>query len=60
MKIRKVLITGGTGFIGSWTTDLLVRRGYEIIVLDDLEPQVHRNKVPEYCNAYVKCVERYM
>lgn len=33
---KKVLITGGAGFIGSHVTDSLIERGYQVIVLDDL------------------------
>ncbi|PPF78181.1 NAD-dependent epimerase/dehydratase family protein [Pseudoclavibacter sp. Z016] len=32
----RTLITGGAGFIGSHLTDLLVARGDEVVVLDDL------------------------
>ena len=31
-----VLVTGGAGYIGSVTVDLLRERGYEVVVLDDL------------------------
>ena len=31
-----VLVTGGAGFIGSWTVELLVREGYKVVVLDNL------------------------
>lgn len=46
----KVLVTGGLGFIGSHTVDELVRRGYEVKVLDNLEYQVHEGKEPPYKN----------
>src|ERR1041384_3658383 len=38
----KLLITGGAGFIGSHTIDLLLKKGHTIRVLDALEPPVHR------------------
>lgn len=36
-----VLLTGGAGFIGSHLTDLLLRSGHRVRILDDLSPQVH-------------------
>lgn len=38
---EKVLVTGGAGFIGSYIVDLLVEKGYEVTIYDNLEPQVH-------------------
>jgi UDP-glucose 4-epimerase len=32
----RVLVTGGAGFVGSHLTDALVRRGDQVVVLDDL------------------------
>jgi dTDP-L-rhamnose 4-epimerase len=40
-KYGSVLLTGGAGFIGSHTTALLLREGYEVRVIDNLDPQVH-------------------
>lgn len=45
----KVLITGGAGFIGSHTADLLLQKGYEVRILDSLEHPVHPcNRKPNY------------
>src|SRR5687768_7696052 len=52
MGIRSVLVTGGAGYIGSHVVDRLVSRGYQVAVLDNLEPQVHRTGTwPSYSNA---------
>jgi len=32
----KVLVTGGAGFIGSHLADLLIKTGYEVVVIDNL------------------------
>ena len=32
--LRRVLITGGAGFIGSHTAFVLLKQGYELVVLD--------------------------
>jgi len=36
MKNKRVLITGGAGFIGSNLSEELVREGHDVIILDDL------------------------
>ena len=38
---RKVLITGGAGFIGSNLANKLAGKGYSVTILDNLNPQVH-------------------
>jgi len=51
MTIRRVLVTGGAGYIGSHLVDALVASEYEVTVLDNLEPQVHRSGTwPSYAN----------
>lgn len=43
MKGKKVLITGGAGFVGSHTADALVAAGHEVCIFDNLTSQVHRD-----------------
>lgn len=47
-KMKKILITGGAGFIGSHTADALAKKGYKIRIVDNLEPPVHSGKWPNY------------
>src|SRR5436305_1331487 len=49
---KRVLITGGAGFIGSHVADLLLDRGYSVRILDSLTPQVHglSGTPPAYLN----------
>lgn len=46
-----VLVTGGAGFIGSHTVDLLLERGYDVRILDNLQPRVHPRGLPAYMPA---------
>lgn len=41
MSRRKVLITGGLGFIGTELTRALLARGDSVRILDNLSPQIH-------------------
>lgn len=36
MSKKKILVTGGTGYIGSHTAIELIESGYEVVVIDDL------------------------
>ena len=40
----RILVTGGAGYIGSITTHHLLRRGFEVVVIDDLS-RGHRENV---------------
>ncbi len=50
MNQKKVLITGGAGFIGSHLADELIEHGYHVRILDNLSPQVHGDNArrPDY------------
>ena len=42
--MKNILITGGAGFIGSNLAIVLLSKGYNITVLDNLSPQIHGDK----------------
>ena len=51
MKRRqRALVTGGAGLIGSHLADLLVREGWRVRILDNLEPNTHRRGKPAWIN----------
>ena len=45
---KHALVTGGAGLIGSHLSDLLLAEGWRVRILDNLEPQTHRNGRPEW------------
>lgn len=47
MKILKVLITGGAGFIGRWTVKEFLGNGHSVIVLDNLANST-KNNIDEF------------
>ena len=50
-------MTGGAGLIGSHVTDLLVRQGWKVRVLDNLEPNTHKRGKPAWINPNAGFIE---
>ena len=59
MASKKILITGGAGFVGSHVADDLLERGYRVRVLDNFSPQVHGAEAaaPSYLSPEVEVIE---
>lgn len=54
---HRALVTGGAGLIGSHVTDLLVREGWRVRVLDNLEPNTHKRGKPSWISSQAEFVE---
>ncbi|PYJ51445.1 MAG: epimerase [Verrucomicrobia bacterium] len=54
---KHALVTGGAGLIGSHVTDLLVREGWKVRVLDNLEPNTHKRGKPDWINESAEFIE---
>lgn len=54
---KRALVTGAAGLIGSHLADLLVREGWTVRILDNLEPQTHRHGKPPWLNEKAEFVQ---
>jgi len=48
--MKKAIVFGGSGFIGSYVTDELVKRGYNVTVADIKKSRYFNEK-----STYIKC-----
>ena len=54
---KRALVTGGAGLIGSHVTDLLLLDGWEVRVLDNLEPNTHKRGKPDWINQSAEFIQ---
>ena len=52
---KKILVTGGAGFIGSYIVDKLVEKGHEVTILDNLSST--EGKIPDYLNKQAEFIQ---
>jgi len=57
MMTKKILVTGGAGFIASHIVDKLVEEGHSVRILDNFEWQVHSGKLPDYLNKNAELIK---
>lgn len=57
-KYKKILVSGGAGFIGSHLVDGLIEKGYRVRVMDNLYRQIHPSgQLPSYFNKKAEFVK---
>src|SRR6266704_6959093 len=55
--MKRALVTGGAGLIGAHVADLLVREGWRVRILDNLEPNTHKRGRPAWINRDAEFVQ---
>jgi dTDP-L-rhamnose 4-epimerase len=55
--MKRALVTGGAGLIGSHIADLLLGEGWKVRLLDNLEPQTHRRGKPAWISDRVEFMQ---
>src|SRR5580698_6472169 len=54
---KRALVTGGAGLIGSHIADLLIREGWRVRILDNLEPNTHKFGKPAWVNPQAEFLQ---
>ena len=55
---KKILVTGGAGFIGSHIVDALIQEGYAVVIIDNLSTGEKENLNPKakFYNINMSCL----
>jgi dTDP-L-rhamnose 4-epimerase len=56
--VKNILITGGSGFIGSNLALKLIAKGFNVTVLDNLSPQIHGENPEKTSPLYISIKEK--